>query len=321
MGCELVHVKFIKLPEFLRVELDRWSQSFVLSKSMTFSHSSNQSGQILLIVVLTMIVALTVGLSISSRIVTELKLSKQNEESQRAFQAAESGIQQTLERQSAVGTLNSPISFDNNASFSTTYVTDSGTAIVMNNGLEVDQSSGGDVWLSDYSADSAQIYKNPMGGGNPVAITIYWGKTTQTLCSASTSDTVAPAIEVIVIKGPIAAPTVLRNVFEASGCSRISNAAAGTTTGGPFTLKGTVFRNSANLTFNGSSISNPLIMKVIPIYNSSIVGFQTSGVNFPAQGSVVTSTGTSGDTVRKVVYYQSYPQLPLEVFPYSLLSQ
>jgi hypothetical protein len=34
-----------------------------------------------------------------------------------------------------------------------------------------------------------------------------------------------------------------------------------------------------------------------------------------------TSTGTSGDTVRKVVYFQSYPQLPLEIFPYSLLSQ
>jgi hypothetical protein len=69
-------------------------------------------------------------------------------------------------------------------------------------------------------------------------------------------------------------------------------------------------------------------MKVIPIFNSSIVGFQTQDTadpadpySFPAQGSVVTSTGTSGDTVRKVVYYQSFPQLPLEIFPYSLLSQ
>ncbi len=286
---------------------------------MTFSKRGSQRGQILLIVVLTMIVALTVGLSISSRIVTELKLSKQNEESQRAFQAAESGIQQTLERQSAVGTPNSPISFDNNSSFSTTYVTDSGNSIVMNNGLEVDQSSGGDVWLSDYSANPAQIYKNPMGAGNAVPITMYWGKTTQSLCSASTSDTVAPAIEVVVIKGPISAPTILRNVYESSGCTRIPNAIQGTTTGGPFTANR--FRNSVDLTFNGSSVSNPLIMKVIPIFNSSIVGFQATGVSFPAQGSVVTSTGTSGDTVRKVVYYQSYPQLPLEVFPYSLLSQ
>jgi hypothetical protein len=177
------------------------------------------------------------------------------------------------------------------------------------------------VWLSDYSADPTLIYKNPMGGGNPIAITMYWGKTTQTLCSASSSDTVAPAIEVVIIKGPISAPTVLRSVYESAGCNRIANATVGTTTGGPFTSNR--FRNSASLTFNGSSISNPLIMKVLPIYNSSIVGFQvtTTGVSFPAQGSVVTSTGTSGDTVRKVVYYQSYPQLPLEVFPYSLLSQ
>ena len=47
----------------------------------------------LLVVVLTMIVALTVGLSLASRTITNMKISKQNEESQRAFQAAEAGIE------------------------------------------------------------------------------------------------------------------------------------------------------------------------------------------------------------------------------------
>lgn len=280
-----------------------------------------QRGQILLIVVLTMIVALTVGLSIAARIVTELRLSKQNEESQRAFQAAESGIQQTLARQSAIGSINAPITFDNNSAFSTTFVTDSGAAIVLNNGLEVDQAIGADVWLSDYSPNPALQFLNPMGGGNPVAITLYWGSTSQASCGSTAGDSAAPAIEVTLLRGPIANPTISRNVFEAAGCNRITNAIVGTTSGGPFTLKGTTFRNSVNLTFNGSSLSNGLVMKVIPIYNSTVVGFQSDGTLFPAQGSIVTSTGTSGDTVRKVEYYQSYPQLPLEVFPYSLLSQ
>lgn len=278
-----------------------------------------QSGQILLIVVLTMIVALTVGLSIAARIVTELKLSKQNEESQRAFQAAESGIQQTLERQSNVGSLIAPVTLDNNSSFSTTFLPDTGTAIVMNNGQDVDQAIGGDVWLSNYSATPSLLFGNPMGGGNPVGITIYWGTPTQTNC-ASTGDGVAPAIEVVALVGPVTSPTIAKNIFEAAGCNRIVNAVSGSTSGGPFTLKGVTFRNSANLTFNGNSLTNPLIMKVIPIFNSSVVGFQSASV-FPAQGSVVESTGTSGDTVRKVVYYQSFPQLPLEIFPYSLLSQ
>jgi len=59
---------------------------------------NNENGQILLIVVITMIVALTVGLSIASRTVTELRLSRQNEESQRAFNAAEAGIDRVLKQ-------------------------------------------------------------------------------------------------------------------------------------------------------------------------------------------------------------------------------
>src|SRR6185436_3162491 len=106
-------------------------------------------------------------------------------------------------------------------------------------------------------------------------------------------------------------PTIEKNIYEANSCSRVTGATAGSS--GTFNLKGTEFANSAPLKFGGNDLSNGLIMKVIPIFNSSTVGFQ-SAVTFPAQGSIVTSTGTSGDTVRKVVYFQSYPQLPLEVF-------
>lgn len=286
-----------------------------------------QEGQILLIVVLTMIVALTVGLSIAARIVTELKLSKQNEESQRAFQAAEAGIQQTLKGQSSI---NVPISLGNNASFSTTYLAENGTEIIMNNGQAVDQAIGGDVWLSDYSSDPALIFKNPMGNGKAVSINIYWGAQNQNSCASSGGDSVAPAIEVVLLSGTAANPIIQKSVYESNGCTRIANATAGITAGAPYTLKGGVkFYNYAPLTFNGSALSNGLVMKVIPIFNSSIVGFQAQDTApdpadpypFPAQGSVVSSTGTSGDTVRKVVYYQSFPQLPLEIFPYSLLSQ
>ena len=291
---------------------------------MTFSKGGirgGENGQILLIVVLTMIVALTVGLSIAARVVTELKLSKQNEQSQRAFQAAESGIQQTIERGSGIGSLNSPITLDNSAAFSTTYTTDNGSAIVVNNGQPVDQASGADVWLSDYSANQADLFKNTMGGGSSVAITLYWGGVNQDSCLSSSGDNVAPAIEVVLLQGTVANPTIAKNIYEASGCSRIAGATVGTSVGGPFTLKGVTFKNSASLTFGGSPLANGLIMKVIPIFNSGVIGLQSAGITFPAQGSIVTSTGTSGDTVRKVVYFQSYPQLPLEIFPYSLLSQ
>lgn len=272
----------------------------------------NQDGQILLIVVLTMVIVLTVGLSIASRIVTELKLSKQNEESQRAFQAAEAGIEQTLSK----GTnISEPVSLGNNASFTTTFTIDNGSAIVLNNGQEVDQAVGADVWLSDYPE-----YSSPMGGGLPVNVTVYWGSPSQTSCLSSSGDLSIPALEIVLLQGSVATPSIQKYILEGSGCSRIAGASSGTP--GTFTVKSTQFSNSASLSF-----TNGLIMKVIPIFNSSLVGFQVqippspSGTIFPAQGSVITSIGNSGDTVRKVVYYKSYPQLPLEVFPYSLLSQ
>lgn len=288
---------------------------------------SDQSGQILLIVVLTMIVALTVGLSIAARVVTELKLSKQNEESQRAFQAAESGIQQTLERGDDVG--NVPL--DNNSSFSTVFLKDEGPSIVMNNGIEVDQSIGADVWLSDYSATSTALFDNSMGTGAPVPIRMYWGDPAQSSCVSGGGDTVAPAIEVVLLKGPVGNPSIQKNVFEACAPPnhRIENAISGDSSSSPISFGGSTFRYWADLVFDGSPLSDGLIMKVIPIFNSSKVGFEyrdadppdNPPVVFPGQGSIVESTGVAGDTVRKVIYYQSYPQLPLEIFPYSIISK
>lgn len=279
-----------------------------------------QNGQILLIVVLTMIVALTVGLSIAARVVTELKLSKQNEESQRAFQAAESGVAQAVLNSNPTYQFTVP-DLGNNSAVTTVKDADIGSVIVMNNGQEVDQASGADVWLSDYSPNPAALFLNPMGGGSPVAITLYWGTTIQSSCASSGGESVAPAIEVVLLKGTVANPTIAKNIYEVSGCTRITGAIAGTTVGGPYTFNGVTFRNSVSLKFNGSDVTSGLIMKVIPIFNSSIVRLQASGVTFPAQGSLITATGSSGDTVRKVVYFQSYPQMPLEIFPYSLISQ
>jgi hypothetical protein len=316
----MINVSFRKVMILLKKERQE-------GQTLLRRRREEQAGQILLIVVLTMIVALTVGLSIAARIVTELKLSKQNEESQRAFQAAESGIQQTLLRQNPIQEGNFE---ENKASFSTTFQSDIGTSLVLNNGLDVDQDSGADVWLSDYSADSAKLYLNPMGGGTgSVGITLYWGSPTQTTCQKGDGDKIAPAIEVVLLKGPLSTPTIEKSVYEvpcaAPATPRISNSIIGTS-GVPADVPkvgGPRFQYFAPLKFNGADVKNGLIMKIIPIFNSSIVGLKSTNgtTTFPSQGSVVESTGTSGDTVRKVVYYQSYPQMPLEVFPYSLISQ
>ncbi len=48
----------------------------------------NQSGQALLIIVLVMVVALTIGLSVASRTITNLRTSREQASSQKALSAA-----------------------------------------------------------------------------------------------------------------------------------------------------------------------------------------------------------------------------------------
>jgi Tfp pilus assembly protein PilX len=57
---------------------------------------NNQNGQALLIVLLGMAVVLTLVLSIVSRSVTDVSITKRDEESLRAFSAAEAGVEQAL---------------------------------------------------------------------------------------------------------------------------------------------------------------------------------------------------------------------------------
>src|SRR3972149_445322 len=57
---------------------------------------NNQTGQALLIVLLTMTVVLTIVLSVVSRSVTDISITSYEEDAQRAFNAAEAGIERVL---------------------------------------------------------------------------------------------------------------------------------------------------------------------------------------------------------------------------------
>jgi len=57
-----------------------------------------QAGQIALVVLAVMAVTLTIGLSLSRRVLTDIQVSEQEEESAKAFSAAEAGIEEALRR-------------------------------------------------------------------------------------------------------------------------------------------------------------------------------------------------------------------------------
>src|SRR5258708_7196844 len=104
-----------------------------------------QRGEILLIVVLVMVTALTVGLSVAVRSISNTRTSVENANSEQAFSAAEAGIEKSLTSNSATtGT------FSNNSSYSTTVVTVVGNAFALNSGSPVLKDQPADLWLSTY---------------------------------------------------------------------------------------------------------------------------------------------------------------------------
>lgn len=257
-----------------------------------------RGGQVLLIVVLTMVVALTVGLSIASRTITNLKFSKQSEESQRAFSAAEAGIEQALKTgQNLRSNLQS-----NNSSYVTTATIQSGTSFLLNGGGIVGQDAGIEVFLASYPTFSPALAS--------ATITLYWDTPSQNVCTKS--PTTQSALEVLVLSGTILNPTFSKFMYDPCTSTRTPGAIV---PGGQGTVESIIFSHSAAIT-----VTNGLLMKVIPIYNSTTIGL-SSTAGLPSQGSVISSVGTSGDTVRKVIYFSSFPQTPLELFPYSIIAQ
>lgn len=132
-----------------------------------------QSGQIIIVVLLTSIVLLTVGLAIASQTITDLNISTQEQGYTRSFNAAEAGIEEMLGRdqglaaiaESAAGCTDPDSPCDastiGNADSSLDYkftFSEVGTS-----GFETDSVANGDTYqinLSGYTGNALSIYWN-----------------------------------------------------------------------------------------------------------------------------------------------------------------
>lgn len=252
-----------------------------------------EQGQALLIVILTLVVVLTVGLSAVSRSITTVRLSTAEDESQRAFSAAEAGIEEALKS----GTSIAEVALSNNAKYSATvFPTTSGNEFLVPGTVSKDDAR--QIWLSSYPN-----YSNPYSG----TITVHWGE------PADACDNVA-SVEVIILSGVATSPTLSR--FALDPCLRGNNFT--NVTGGAGVVQGVNFRNSYAI-----ATTNALIMRVIPLYKSTKIALKGS-VPLPAQGKEIESTGkvTSAgqEIVRKIKVSQSYPSPPGILFDYAIFS-
>ena len=265
-------------------------------------HNNGQKGQILLIVVLAAVISLTVGLSAVSRTITNTRVSTEEANSQKALSAAEAGIEELINKENFLeGT--GLKSLSNQSKFNAVATDISGDNFLVDNGQTIKQDDGADVWLSTYPNFTAPFWSGTM--------TVLYKDNDG--CSVSGNQVVNPAIEVVVISGTNRnIPNMTRTVYD--NCGR-SGGNFNNPSDGSFTLPA-----APNVMFNhrfNVVINNGFIARIVPLYADTTLGVQSS-VSLPAQGYVFESTGTAGNTTRKVEVYQGFPKLPIEFFPYNL---
>lgn len=279
--------------------------------------SPRQGGQILLLVVLVMIVALTVGLSIVSRSITNLRSTTEEVSSQKALSAAEAGIEQAIQT-SMAGTIANP-SFSSDASFETKVSEILGTNFLVNGGNFIPQDEGADIWLVEHKSDGTLDYATVK---SPNFFTLYWGLSSDN-CSGSS---IAAAIEVIIISRDPTSGAVTSKRYGYDPCNRGNNFQLADS-GSFATIPGKIFKYKTPTSGSFSiSITNGVIVRVIPLYTPTPIGVGTcnnAGQNctaLPSQGFVIDSTGKSQGTQRRITVVKGYEQLAPQYFSYGLFS-
>lgn len=260
---------------------------------------TNDNGQILLISLLVLVVAMTIGLSLAARTINNLRVTTAQDSSQRAFAAAEAGLERALTQLTSTTITGN---LDNSSNYRTTVNTRSANEFQVNSGDFLIKNDTADIWLSAYPD-----YSSPWTG----TLNIYWGNSTDTCVGTPESSNTMSALEIVIISGTRAAPTLSHYAFDPCNARRSSNRFGASSTGGTVSGRNYAFRAAIN-------VSSGLLARIIPLYAGTYIGIR--GTNLPPQGIEISSVGMSGGTQRKLTSFRSYPKAPVEFYPYLIFS-
>lgn len=235
-----------------------------------------QKGQALVLILLVLAAALALGLTTSRQITTDTKITRQQEESAKAYAAAEAGLEKALAGESV-----SQIDLGNNTlSVVSNKVVGNQREIIWP--VEVPQGQTLIFWLENHDSQG-----NLAGTYYQKRLNVYW---------AQTQGSTVPAV----IMG-----LVYRNgrqatywAWDANASRRGSNKFSSPQVGS-FTLNDPTLGESKTftnkVTLNLASYSQPVFLWLRPLYSAANFGFQGNS-NLPAQGQLIISEGQVGPT-------------------------
>src|SRR3972149_3579112 len=276
------------------------------------------SGQALLLVLLSMAVVLTVILSILSRTIADVSVTSREEEALRAFSAAEAGVEQAL----IVGANIGPTTIGD-ASFSANVSSYSAGSQEFANPVPVAAGESVIFWFVAHDPSTGDYICNaqyPCFTGRQLKIC--WGNSGTAPGSATT-----PAIEVSTFyantPGDYSTVRIARETSDPNATRRTSNnfsapdAGTCTISGETFEFGETIDLAALGVPAGSYGVQNGLqFAKVRLLYSTDTSHSVGINVNFPgntllpSQGLRIESSGISGESNRKINVFQGFGEPP-----------
>ncbi len=272
-----------------------------------------QSGQAALIALLVLTVATTVGLSLIARGTTDVSVTRNIEESARAFSAAEAGIEEALR----MGVATAP-TFDEKLglSYAVSVASISGQAaqpLVYQQKTEKGETET--IWLTTHNED-----------GTVADATPFYTAPTIDVCWSQGAPMPALAVTVLYRETSDNSYRVAKGAYDPDP-SRIgtNNFLAPTaTSGGCGEGTGTTYRQTIQFSTLEPTM-NPAVdvlisLRIRSVYNAALFAV-TPVATLPVQGRTIESVGsTAGGVNRKIVVYQQHTS-PATIFDNALYSE
>lgn len=289
-----------------------------LIKKLAFR--SGQSGEIIVVILLVMAVGLTIGLSVAGRSLTDVRLSTQIDESNRAFSAAEAGIENVLNQGlygAATGATSGTVG---GSSYDVTVGTLGGSTSIFTFPTAIEDGDTQTVWLVPHDA-------------NGIVETATYTQNTIDICwkKENSSDPV-PALEASVLFKDVSSNTykIMRGAFDPDTSRRSSNgfdnvSSGSTCSGNGYDYYKQINFNSLASGIGGISLSSDILiaLRLRPVYTRAkiaVVPAGGAGGSLPEQGKNISSTGKTGSGVtRRWNVVQTY-SAPTDLFDYAVWS-
>lgn len=290
---------------------------------------NKQKGQIIIVMLLTMLVALSIGLVVTQRSITDVATSTQTEQASRAFSAAEAGIERAISLgDSAIGTTLAPIKEEelgNQASTDEVKVS-SDIPTALDEALEyppINKESVAHFWLADPKT-LASFYTAP-------SLELYFGN------KDLTSD--LPAIEINIIINDNGVYRSNKRYYDSdparTGNGFVTVTSSGSGVSAPrtfdpltFAIKGSDFlRRVSGIPISDSPCSlalncYPVLARARILYSSTnqkVALGPAPGSRLPGQANVYTSIGRAGLSEKKVVHFRQR-QVPPAFLDFAIFS-